>query len=224
MGDQRRYWRATMVFGLLAIATAVWFLTRPMPACGGAPLTSAMLDFEMATTQPEFAAVIDCAPRRAELDFQNIVDLLLFMWAYVGFLTAAMLAAGVRRGVAIGLAALMLGGDFVETAILRQIAAAWPALDAGMVTVLAIAVRVKFAAIGIAMLAAALKLWGRGGNGPKLVAALTAIGGVAALAIIPPTAREAASQLVVVGWLALLVYAAVIALRSRRPAPSSAGA
>lgn len=224
MGDQRRLWRATMVFGVLAIATAIWFLGRPMPTCGGPALTSAMLDFEMATTQAQFAAIIGCEPRRAELDYQNIVDLLLFMWAYVGLLTFAMLAAGVRRGLAFGVAILMLGGDFIETTILRQIAAGWPQLDATLVGVLAAAVRVKFAAIGLAMLLAAAKLWQRDGAGAKLTAVLTVIGGVAAAAIIPAAAREPASQVVVVGWLALMGYAAVNALRSPRPAPSSAGA
>lgn len=224
MGDQRRLWRAAAVFGVLTIATAVWFLTRGMPTCGAPPLASAMLDFEMATTQAQFAAVLDCAPRLAELDYQNIVDLLLFMWVYTGLLAAFMLAAGVTRGIALGLAVVMLGGDFIETAILRQIAAGWPQLDATLVSVLAVAVRLKFVAIGLAMLAGAARLWRVEGWGAKLTALLVVIGGIASVAIVMPAAREPASQLLVVGWLAIVIYAAVNALRSPRPAPSSAGA
>lgn len=224
LGDKRRLWRAAAVFGVLTIATALWFLTRPMPTCGGPLLASAMLDFEMATTPAQFAAVLNCQPRLAELDTQNIVDLLLFMWAYTGMLTAFMLAAGVRRGVALSLAILMLGGDFIETAILRQIAAGWPQLDPMLVAVLAVAVRVKFAAIGLAMIAGAARLWRVAGWVSKLTAALAVIGGIASVAIIPPDFREPASQVVVVGWLAIVAYAAVNALRSPRPAPSSAGA
>jgi hypothetical protein len=224
MGDQKRLWRATAAFGVLTIITALWFLTRGMPACDAPPLASAMLDFEMAVTQAEFATVLDCAPRLAELDYQNIVDLLLFMWVYTGMLTAFMLAVGVRRGIALGLAALMLGGDFIETALLRQIAAGWPQLDPTLVSVLAVAVRVKFAAIGLAMLVGAARLWRLDGWGGKLTALLVVVGGIASLAIIPPEARGPASQILVVGWLAILGYASVNALRSPRPAPSSAGA
>jgi hypothetical protein len=223
MGDQKRLWRAAAVFGVLTIATALWFLTRGMPTCGAPPLASAMLDFEMALTRPQFAAVLDCGPRLAELDYQNIVDLLLFMWVYTAMLAAFMLAVGVSRGVALGLALLMLGGDFMETAILRQIAAGWPQLDTTLVSVLAVAVRLKFAAIGLAMLAGAARLWRFEGWSAKLIAVLIVVGGVAAIAIIPPEAREPASQIVVVGWLAIVIYAAVNALRSPRPAPSSAG-
>jgi hypothetical protein len=212
------------VFGVLTIATALWFLIRPVPACGGPPLASAMLDFEMATTPAQFAAVLDCQPRLAELDTQNIVDLLLFMWAYTGLLTAFMLAAGVRRGAALGLAILMLGGDFIETMVLRRIAGDWPQLDPTLVVVLAVAVRVKFAAIGLAMIVGAAKLRRVAGWGAKLAVVLVAIGGIAAVAIIPPNFREPASQVVVVGWLALVAYGAINALRSPRPAPSSAGA
>lgn len=224
MGDQRRLWRTAAVFGVLTIATALWFLTRGMPSCGAPPLAAAMLDFELATTRPQFAAVLDCAPRLAELDFQNLVDLLLFMWVYTGLLTAFMLAVGVGRGVALALAILMLGGDFIETAILRQIAAGWPALDGSLVGVLAVAVRVKFVAIGAAMLVAAARLWRVEGWGAKATALLTVVGGLASVAIIPTEARAPASQILVVGWLAMIVYAAVHARRSPRPAPSSAGA
>ena len=223
MGDQKRLWRAAAVFGVLTIATALWFLTRGMPDCG-APLASAMLDFEMATTQPQFAAVLDCAPRLAELDTQNIVDLLLFMWVYTGLLTAFMLAVGVKRGIALALAILMLGGDFIETAILRQIAAGWPALDPTLVAVLAVAVRVKFVAIGAAMILAAMKLWPTPGWGAKATALLSVVGGLASVAIIPPEMRGPASQILVVGWLAIVAYASVKTFRSPRPAPSSAGA
>lgn len=223
MGDQRRMWRAAFIFGILTIATALWFLTRPVLDCG-APLAAPMLDFEMAMTQPQFAAVIDCGPRRAELDVQNIVDLLLFMWAYTGLLVAFMLAAGVKRGLALGLGILMLGGDFIETAILRQIAAGWPDLDAGLATTLAVAVRVKFAAIGIAMLVAAARLWRVDGWGARVTAILAVVGGIASIAIIPPEVRGPASQILVVGWLAIMVYAGVKGFRSPRPAPSSADA
>lgn len=224
MGDQKRMWRAAAVFGVLTIATALWFLARGMPTCGAPPLASAMLDLEMATAQAQFAAVLDCAPRLAELDYQNIVDLLLFMWVYTGLLAAFMLAVGVRRGAALGLAAVMLGGDFIETAILRQIAAGWPALDPTLVSVLAVAVRLKFVAIGLAMLAGAARLRRVDGWGAKLTALLIAVGGIASVAIIPAAVREPASQILVVGWLAIVIYAAVNALRSPRPAPSSAGA
>lgn len=224
LGDERRLWRAGAAFGVLTIATAAWFLTRTMPTCGGPPLASAMLDFEMATTPAQFAALLDCRPRLAELDRQNIVDLLLFMWAYTGMLTAFMLAAGVRRGVASSLAILMLGADVTETAILRQIAAGWPRLDPTLVAVLAVAVRLKFAAIGLAMVAGAAKLWRIGGRGAKLTAVVAATGGLAAVAVIAPDLRGPASQVVAVGWLAIAAYALINVFRSPRPAPSSAGA
>lgn len=223
MSDQRRLWRAAAVFGVLTVATAIVFLGRTVPDCG-VPLASPMLDFELATRQPQFAALLDCAPRLAELDFQNLLDLLLFMWVYTAMLTAFMLATGVRRAVALGLAALMLGGDFVETAVLRQIGAGWPQLDGSLVTLLAVAVRVKFVAIGVAMLASAARLWRRPGRGARVTSPLVAAGGIGSLAILVPGLAMLGSLLVFVGWLAIPAYAAVKAFRSRPPAPSSADA
>lgn len=221
MHDGRKWWRAAAVFGVLTIATAIWFLTRPMPTCGGAAIASPMLDFELATARNGFATILDCAPRRAELDFQNIVDLLLFMWVYTGFLAAFSLAAGVRRWLVLGLAALMLGGDFVETAILRQIAAGWPQLDSGLVSVLAVAVRLKFVAIAAATAIAGAYVW----RASRLIGALAVVGGIASLTtMLSGDLRMAGSALLVVAWLAMTIYAAVNALRSRRPAPSSAAA
>jgi hypothetical protein len=226
MADQQRWWRAAAVFGVLTVATAIWFLTRGMPSCGAPPLTSAMLDLELARSHAEFAAVLDCAPRLAELDFQNIVDLLLFMWVYTGLLVAFALAVRVPRAFVAGVGLLILGGDFVETVLLRHIAAYWPQLGGSSVFALATAVRIKFGAIGLLMGFTGGQLWRADASfAGRTVAVLTVIGAFASVAIIPDATRGPASQLLVAAWLAMTIYAGVRAFRrSPQPAPSSAGA
>lgn len=224
LNDPRRLWRASFVFGLLTFALFIFSTVQGVPDCG-APMPSAMLDFELALERPQFAVILDCAPRLAALDRANVVDLLLFMWAYGGLLTFFALAVGVRPGLALSLGALMIGPDFVETMTLRWIAAGWPLFDPRLVMPLAIAVRVKFVAIGIAMVLSGLQLWRRiPGMGARSTALLAVIGGVGSVAIIYPEGRMAGTALTGLAWLAMTIYAGVNVLRRRRPVPSSAGA
>lgn len=212
--DPRRLWRATFVFGLLTIALFVFSTVQGVPDCG-APMPSAMLDFELALERSQFAVVLDCAPRLAALDAANVVDLLLFMWAYGGLLTFFALAAGVRPWLALTLGALMVGADFVETMTLRWIAAGWPLFDPTLVLPLAIAVRVKFVAIGVAMVLAGLNLWrSTAGAGARAVTVLAVLGGLGSVAILYPEGRMAGTALTGLAWLAITGYAGVRALRT----------
>lgn len=209
LSDPRRLWRATLVFGLLTFALFVYSTVQGVPDCG-TPMPSAMLDFELALERSQFAVILDCAPRLTALDAANVVDLLLFMWAYTGLLTCFALAAGVRPWLALTLGALMVGPDFVETMTLRWIAAGWPLFDPTLVLPLAIAVRVKFVAIGAAMVLAGLQLWrGTAGGGARATALLAVIGGVGSVAIIYPEGRMAGTALTGLAWLAITLYAGV---------------
>ncbi|MDO9487515.1 MAG: hypothetical protein Q7J32_04005 [Sphingomonadaceae bacterium] len=216
--DQRHLWRATFIFGLLTLALFAYSTVQGVPDCG-APLPSAMLDFELALDRSQFAVVLDCAPRLAALDQANFIDLLLFMWAYGGLLTFFALAAGVRPWLALTLGALMVGPDFVETMTLRWIAAGWPLFDPTLVMPLAIAVRVKFVAIGAAMVLAGLQLWrGAPGMAARSTALLAVIGGVGSVAIIYPEGRMAGAALTGVAWLAITLHAGVRTLVAARSA------
>ena len=218
LSDQRRLWRATFMFGLLTFALFVYSSVTGVPDCG-APMPSAMLDFELALDRAQFAVVLDCAPRLAALDAANVVDLLLFMWAYGGLLTFFALAVGLRPWMALTLGALMIGPDFVETMTLRWIAAGWPLFDAALVMPLAIAVRVKFVAIGAAMVLAGLQLWrGTPGMAARSTALLAVIGGVGSVAIIYPEGRMAGTALIGVAWLAITIYAGIRTLRTPQKA------
>lgn len=214
LSDPRRLWRATLLSGLLTFAIFIYSAVQGTPDCG-APMPSAMLDFELALERAQFAPILDCAPRLAALDATNVVDLLLFMWAYGGLLTFFGLAAGMRPWLALPLGALIIGTDFVETLTLRWIAAAWPLFDPALVTPLAIAVRVKFTAIGIAMVLAGLQLFRAT---PKLAgrgtAGLAIIGGVGSVILMYPEGRLAGTGLIAVAWLAMTIYAGVRALRA----------
>jgi hypothetical protein len=218
LDDAQRLWRATFAFGLLTFAVFIYNVVQGTPDCGD-PMPSAMLDFELALERPQFAAVLDCAPRLQSLDFANIIDLLLFMWAYAGLLTFFGLAAGLRPWLALSLGALMLGTDFVETVTLRWIAAGWPLFDPSLVLPLAIAVRVKFVAIGIAMVLAGLTLWRRaGGAGARATAALSVAGGIGSVLIIYPEGRMIGSGLVALAWLATTIYAGALTFGKRAAA------
>ncbi len=216
--DPRRLWRATLAFGALTFALFLVSTVQGVPNCG-APMPSAMLDFELALDRSEFALVLDCAPRLAALDAANVVDLALFMWAYGGLLIFFALAAGVRPWLALTLGALMIGTDFVETVTLRWIAAGWPLFDPALVLPLAVAVRVKFVAIGAAMVLGGLQLWrGSDGTAARSTALLAVIGGLGSVAIIYPEGRMAGTALVAVGWLAITIHAGQRTLRARRAA------
>ncbi len=211
--DPRRLWRATFAFGLLTFALFLFSTLQGVADCG-APMPAAMLDFELALDRAQFAVVLDCAPRLAALDAANVVDLLLFMWAYGGLLTFFALAVGLRPWLALTLGALMIGSDFVETMTLRWIAAGWPLFDPALVMPLAIAVRVKFVAIGAAMVLAGLQLWrGTRGMAARSTALLAVIGGVGSVAIIYPEGRMAGTALIGVAWLAITIYAGIRTLR-----------
>lgn len=213
--DLRRLWRATFVFGLVTLALFVFSSVQGMPDCG-APMPTAMLDFELALDRSQFAVVLDCAPRLAALDQANVVDLLLFMWAYGGLLTFFALATGMRPWLALTLGALMVGPDFVETMSLRWIAAGWPLFDPTLVMPLAVAVRVKFVAIGAAMVLAGLQLWrGTAGIAARSTALLAVIGGIGSVAIIYPEGRMAGTALTGIAWLAITIYAGARTLRAR---------
>ena len=214
LSDKRRLWRATLAFGLLTFAIFVFGAIKGTPDCG-APMPSAMLDFELALERSQFAPILDCAPRLAALDATNVVDLLLFMWAYGGLLTFFGLAAGMRPWLAVSLGALMIGTDFVETVTLRWIAAAWPLFDPSLVTPLAIAVRLKFTAIGIAMVLAGLQLFrGTPGLTARSTALLAIVGGIGSVILMYPQGRMAGTGLIALAWLAMTIYAAVRALRA----------
>lgn len=213
--EQRRMWRAAFAFGVLTFALFLYSTVQGVPDCG-TPMPSAMLDFELALDRPQFALVLDCAPRLAALDQANVVDLLLFMWAYGGLLTFFAIAAGVRPWLALALGALMIGTDFIETLTLRWIAAGWPLFDPTLVMPLAIAVRVKFVTIGIAMVLAGVQLF-RGTPGPwaRATALLAIVGGLGSVAIIYPEGRLVGTALTGIGWVAMTVYAG--SRLSRRP-------
>jgi hypothetical protein len=216
--DPRRLWRATLAFGLLTFALFVFSTVQGIPDCG-APLPTAMLDFELALDRAQFAVVLDCAPRLAALDAANIVDLLLFMWAYGGLLTFFALAVGMRPWLAVSLGALMIGTDFVETVTLRWIAAAWPLFDPSLVTPLAIAVRVKFTAIGIAMVLAGIELLRTTpGMAARSTALLAIVGGLGSVILMYPQGRMAGTGLIAIAWLAMTIYAGAQALRGPRTA------
>ena len=223
MNGKRSFWAVAALFGAITLTAAAWLLMREVPSCGAPPLQAPMLDFEFAASRGDFAALLDCAPRLAELDMQNRIDLGLFMWSFGALLLGFALAVGVRPWLAVALAAVAVGADVVETLALRRIAADWPALDATVVAPLTIAVRIKYAAVGAAMLVAGQRLW-RGGFGRRLAAALTMLGGAGAAAVILPEGRIAGSLLTLLAWAAMTGFAAVSALRSPRPAPSSPAA
>lgn len=212
--NPRALWRAAFVFGLLTFALFIFSAVQGVPDCG-VPMPSAMLDFELALDRPAFALVLDCAPRLAALDQANVVDLLLFMWAYGGLLTFFGLAVGLRPWLAVSLGALMVATDFVETVSLRWISAAWPLFDPSLVTPLALAVRVKFTVIGIAMVLAGIWL-GRANKslGARAVALLSILGGLGSVWIIYPEGRMAGTGLVGIAWLAMTIYAGVRTFRT----------
>lgn len=218
LSDQRRLWRATLLFGLLTFAIFIFGAIKGTPNCG-APMPSAMLDFELALERAQFAPILDCAPRLAALDATNVVDLLLFMWSYGGLLTFFALAVGMRPWLALSLGALMIGTDFVETVTLRWIAAAWPLFDPSLVTPLAIAVRVKFTAIGIAMVLAGLELFRTTpGMAARSTALLAIVGGLGSVILMYPQGRMAGTGLIAVAWLAMTIYAGARTLRASRAA------
>jgi hypothetical protein len=216
--DPRRLWRAAFVFGLLTFALFLFSAIQGVPDCG-APMPSAMLDFELALDRPAFAAVLDCGPRLAALDRANVIDLLLFMWAYGGLLTFFGLAVGLRPWLALSLGALMVGTDFVETMSLRWIAAAWPLFDPALVSPLAVAVRVKFVTIGIAMMLSGLWLARfNGGLGARVVAVLAVLGGLGSVWLMYSDGRTTGTAAVGIAWIAMTIYAGARALAHRRTA------
>lgn len=217
LSDRRRLWRATLTFGLLTFAIFIFGAIKGTPDCG-APVPSAMLDFELALERAQFAPILDCAPRLAALDATNVIDLLLFMWSYGGLLTFFALAVGMRPWLAVSLGALMIGTDFVETVTLRWIAAAWPLFDPSLVTPLAIAVRVKFTAIGIAMVLSGLELFRTTpGMAARSTALLAIVGGLGSVILMYPQGRMAGTGLIAVAWLAMTIYAGARALRAPQP-------
>ncbi|MFC3713731.1 hypothetical protein ACFOMD_14235 [Sphingoaurantiacus capsulatus] len=219
--DPRSLWRATFVFGLLTFALFIVSAVRGVPDCS-VPMPAAMLDFELALDRAAFALVLDCAPRLAALDQANIVDLLLFMWAYGGLLTFFALAVGLRPWLAVSLGALMIATDFVETVTLRWIAAGWPLFDPTLVSPLAIAVRVKFVAIGIAMVLAGLWLARfKTGWGARLVALLSVIGGVGSVWLMYSDGRMTGTAMLAVAWIAITVYAGARTLGYRKAASAA---
>src|SRR5690606_22940522 len=98
--------------------------------------------------------------------------------------------------------------DFVETVTLRWISAAWPLFDPSLVSPLALAVRVKFTVIGIAMVLAGIWL-GRANKslGARIVALLAIIGGLGSVWLMYSDGRMAGTAAVGIGWLAMTIYA-----------------
>ena len=224
MPNTQGWWRICAVFGVLTLATFVGFSAQTVPSCGTV-LAAPMIDFELATTRANLAAVLDCQPRLAELDRQNIVDLGFFMWVYVAFLAAFGRASGVGLPIIAGIAALTLGGDLVETLRLRQIAAAWPQLGSDALTPLIVASRLKFIAIGVGMILSGMALFRRDPRvAARVVAALAIIGGVGNFALLAGVPATPAMLPTLISWLAILLFAAVSALQPPLSVRASPGA
>lgn len=209
-----RPWVTATILGVIAIGIAMWFAGRVVPDCGQ-PLRAPMLEFELMLDRAGLARVLDCAPRLAELDRQNIVDLSLFIPAYTGFLVAFALAAGMRRGLAIALGFGVALGDYAETLSLRAISAAWPAFHITTIPILAIAARVKFVLIGIMMVLSALSLWRQSARAGRIVAILLAVSATGAFVTLIPGVGRLGSTMIALGWLLMLVNSATRVLFGR---------
>jgi hypothetical protein len=216
----RSRWLAVTVLGFLAIAIALWFARRVVPDCG-IPLSAPMLEFELALDHAGLARVIDCLPRRNELDRQNLVDLSLFIPAYSAFLAVFAWAAGLRRVIAIILGVGIALSDFVETFTLRAISAAWPHLETSLIPALAVGVRLKFVLIGVFLLLSAILLWRRGGALTRLVAITVAIGALGSLVSMVPGVGRTGSTMIAVAWLMMFVYSAGQLLSEPGAAPAN---
>lgn len=208
-------WLAATVLDCLAIAIGLWFARRIVPDCG-LPVSAPMLEFELALDRSGLARVIDCLPRRNELDLQNLVDLSFFISAYPAFLAVFAWAAGVRLTIAILLGAGIVLSDVTETVALRAISAAWPLLETSFISVLAIGARLKFVLIGVLMLLAAISLWRGGGALARLVAATMVIGSIGSLVTMVPGVGRTGSTMIAVAWLAMFAHSAGQFL-SRKP-------
>jgi hypothetical protein len=201
----RKRWLAAMIFGCAAIAVASWFAGRVVPDCG-VPLAAPMLEFELALDHLGLARVIECLPRREELDRQNLVDLWLFIPAYCGFLAAFAWAAGVGRTATVLLGAAIALSDYAETLALRAISASWPHTEISLLPVLAIGARLKFALIGAMLLAAAVSLWRRKGVLAQPLAAVMAVGCLGSILSMIPGVGRVGSTMIASAWLFMLAY------------------
>jgi hypothetical protein len=205
MTTVRWRWLAAVILGCLAIAVALWFVGRVVPDCG-VQLAAPMLEFELAVDRDGLAHVIDCMPRRAELDRQNLVDLWLFIPAYCGFLAAFARAGGVGWTRAILLGAGIAFSDYEETLALRAISASWPHTEMSLLPVLAIGARLKFVLIGAILLTTAVSLWRRAQPLARAVAVLMAVGSFGSILSMIPGVGRTGSSMIALAWLTMLAY------------------
>lgn len=209
--------RWCLIAGLAVLAITIIMLPwSPSHGCGPPFAVSPIIAFELATDAADLAALFGPpGPCRAALidDFRilNLIDY-LFVTAYGVMLVAALAALGARRGLIIA-AALAPLADAVENVALLVLD---PGAPGGWLTVLIIAVRIKFVLLGIVSGAIGLAIWHREPGRLRwlTLAHIPAVPAAIAGSFIPPLALLMVPTLAI-SWLTVIAW---VILRSFRRA------
>jgi hypothetical protein len=188
---------------------------------------TALLAFQMARTPADMEAVFGregdpCRPGMVEaLDRANTVDLYVFIWTYGAFLLCFLLAIGRGGGgpaARLGIVALVagLGFDVLETATQLRLTGELPGTASALLA-LAIGSTGKYIALSLVTLCAGVAMMTRGGICGTLAGlACIAGSGAAFVGLLQPSSRRLLTAGTAIGWVVMLVYAAVSLLWSGR--------
>lgn len=190
-GETKWWWRAAGA-GLIVLLMSFGFgLIPDIEACTDTGDVGSIIAFELVRTPGEVAALFGEEPCRglftAAMRQATWIDALGFIPAYSAFLICALVALrGYGRRIALaGVAAVLIAAisDEIEGALLFAIMDSLPGTQ-GQIDGLIVAVRAKFALLGLASIAIGWLLIARRSGFSWLAGAIIGLGGIVSLALL----------------------------------------